>query len=156
MTSTSTKLICRSLVITVLDKGIMTNMGQETALWINEIPCTRAPPNSPRTMAGGLVRITSLEAPARITSLEAPAEKQGTIVGTAEAKAMDAVIVTLVIVLVLGVPAVIVLGVPANIKGVMTTRGVSTDGNFVNPYHLPLRQINGLKDLDPPFPKAYV
>ena len=138
----------------------MTNMGQETALWINEIRCTRAPPNSPRTMAGWLVRITSLEAPARITSLEAPAEKQGTIVGTAEAKAMDAVIVTLVvtlvIVLVLGVPAVIVLGVPANIKGVMTTRGVSTDGNFVNPDHLLNHQVNGLKDLDPPFPKAYV
>ena len=111
-------------------------------------------------MAGWLVRITSLEAPARITSLEAPAEKQGTIVGNEEAKAMDAVIVTLVvtlvIVIVLGVPAVIVLGVPANIKGVMTTRGVSTDGNFVNPDHLLNHQVIGLKDSDPPFPKAYV
>ena len=123
-------------------------MGQEKALWKNEIPCTRAPPDSPRTMAGWLVRITSLEVPARIVSLEAPIEKQGTIVGKEEAKAMAAVIVTLVI--------VIVLGVPANIKGVMTTRGVSTDGNFVNPDHLPLRQIIRLKDLDPSFPKAYV
>ena len=140
----------------MLDKGIMTNMGQEKALWKNEIPCTRAPPDSPRTMAGWLVRITSLEVPARIVSLEAPVEKQGTIVGKEEAKAMATVIVTLVIVIVLGVPAVIVLGVPANIKGVRKARGVSTDGNFVNPDHLPNHHINGLKDSDPPFPKAYV
>ena len=140
----------------MLDKGIMTNMGQEKALWKNEIPCTRALPDSPRTMAGWLVRITSLEDPARIASPEAPVGKQDTIVGTEEAKAMTAVIVTLVLVLVLGVPTVLVLGVPANIKGVMAARGVSTDGMFVNPDHLPLRQMHGLKGLDPPLPKAYV
>ena len=140
----------------MLDNGIMTNMGQEKALWKNEIPCTRALPDSPRTMAGWLVRITSLEGPARIASPEAPVGKQDTIVGTEEATAMTTVIVTLVLVLVLGVPTVLVLGVPANIKGVIAARGVSTDGMFVNPDHLPLRQIHGLKDLDPPFPKAYV
>ena len=107
-----------------------------------------------------LVRITSLGAPARITSLGAPAEKKGIIVGKEEAKAMGEVIVTLVvtlvIVIVLGVPALIVLGVPANIKGVRKARGVSTDGNFVNPDHPPNHLINGMKDSDPHFQRAYV
>ena len=108
-------------------------------------------------MAGWLGRITSLEGPAGIASPETPVGKQDTIVGTEEAKAMNAVIVLLVLVLVLGVPTVLVLGVPTNVTGVMAAaRGVSTDGMFVNPDHLPLRQIHGLKGLDPPFPKAYV
>ena len=131
-------------------------MDPGTTLCRNEIPCIRAQPDSPRIMAGWLGRITSLEDPAGIVSPETPVGKQDTIVGTEEAKAMTTVIVTLVLVLVLGVPTVLVLGVPANIKGVMAARGVSTDGMFVNPDHLPIRPKHGLKGLDPPFLKAYV
>ena len=96
--------------------------------------------------------IASLGAPARITSFGAPAEKKGIIVGKEEVKAIAAVIVTLVVTLVL----VIALGVPANLKGVGKARGVSTDRNFVNPDHPPNHLINGLRDSDPQFQRAYV
>ena len=84
----------------------------------------------------------------RITSLGAPAEKKGIIVEKEEAKATGEVIVILVI--------IIALGVPAKIKGVGKARGVSTDRNFVNPDHPPNHLINGLKDSDPQFQRAYV
>ena len=97
------------------------------------------------------------QVPAGNASPETPVGKPDTIVGTEEVTAMTAVIVPVDIVLVLGVPAVLVLGVQIKVTGVMAVvRGVSTDGMFVNPDHLPLRQIHGLKDFDPPFPKAYV
>ena len=114
-------------------------MGQEKALWKDETHCTRAPPNSRKTMDGWLVRITSLGA---------PAEKKGIIVEKEEAKATGVVIVILVI--------VIALGVPAKIKRVGMDRGVSTDRNFVNPDHPPNHLINGLKGSDPQFQRAYV
>ena len=129
-------------------------MAPGTTLWRQEIPCIRAPLDTPRIMAGWLGRITSLEDPAGIASPETPVGKQDTIVGTEEATAMTAVIVPVVIVLVLGVPAVLVLGVQIKVTGVMAVvRGVSTDGMFVNPDHLPIRPKHGLKGLDPPFPK---
>ena len=126
----------------------MTNMAQEKVLWTDEIHCTRAPPNSLKTMDGWLVRIASLGAPARITSLGAPAEKKGIIVGKEEVKATASVIVTLLLVIALGVPDIL--------KGVRKARGVSTDRNFVNPDDLPNRLINGLRDSDPQFQRAYV
>ena len=135
-------------------------MAPGTTLWRQEIPCIKAPLVSPRIMAGWLGRIASLEVqqvPAGIASPGPPVGKPDTIVGTEEVTAMTAVIVPVVIVLVLGVPAVLVLGVPTNVTGVMAVaRGVSTDGMFVNPDHLPIRPKHGLTGLDPPFPKAYV
>ena len=136
-------------------------MAPGTTLWRQEIPCIKAPLVSPRIMAGWLGRIASLEVqqvPAGIASPEPPVGKPDTIVGTEEVTAMTAVIVPVVIVLVLGVPAVLVLGVQIKVTGVMAVvRGVSTDGMFVvNPDHLPIRPKHGLTGLDPPFPKAYV
>ena len=127
-------------------------MTQEKALWTDEIHCTRAPPNSLKTMDGWLVRIALLGAQARIISIGAQAEKQGVIVGIEEVKAMAAVIVTLVVTFVL----VIALGVPANLKGVGKARGVSTDRNFVNPDHPPNHLINGVRDSNLQFQRAYV
>ena len=118
---------------------IIQTVHQGNALWKNETHCTRAPPNSRKTMEERL---------AKITSLEAQAEKKGIIVEKEEAKATGEVIVILVI--------VIALGVPAKIKGVGKDRGVSTDRNFVNPDHPPNHLINGLKDSDPQFQRAYV
>ena len=114
-------------------------MGQGNALWKDETHCTRAPPNSRKTMDGRLVRITSVGA---------PSEKKGIIVAKEEAKAMGVMIVILII--------VIAPGVPAKIKRVGMGRGVSTDRNFVYPDHPPNHLINGPKGSNPQFQRAYV
>ena len=136
-------------------------MAPGTTLWRQEIPCIRTPLDTPRIMARWLGRIASPEVqqvPAGIASPEPPVGKQDPIVETEEVRAMTAVIVPVIIVLVQGVPAVLVLGVPTNVTAVMAVaRGVSTDGMFVvNPDHLPIRPTHGLTGSNPPFPKVYV
>ena len=138
----------------------MIKMAPETTLWRQAIPCIKAPLVSQRIITGWLGRIASLEVhqvPAEIAFPEPPVGKQDPIVET-EVRAMIAVLVPVIIVLVQGVPAVLAQGVPTNVTAVMAAaRGVSTDEMFVvNPDHLPIRPIHGLTGLNPPFPKVYV